>query len=50
MTRLAYIDDPDCVRDLLIGDPRDWGGYDVELLGLVPHPRDLCALCSAAGR
>lgn len=49
-TRLPYADDPDCVRHLPVPKPRDWGGYDVAVLGLVPHDRELCELCQAVGR
>jgi hypothetical protein len=49
MTRVPYLDDPDCVRYLPIGEPRDWGGYDVADLGLAPHDRSRCEPCQAVG-
>lgn len=31
-------------------DPgEDWGGYDVVVLGLAPHPRGACTACRAVG-
>lgn len=50
MTKLPWLDDPDCVRHLPIPPPRDYDGYDVAVLGLAPHDRERCEPCQAAGR
>jgi hypothetical protein len=47
MTRLPYLDDPDCVRHLPVPAPREPANYDVITLGLVPHDRDRCPACQA---
>jgi hypothetical protein len=44
-TWLPWIDDPDCARHRPLPPAREWGGYDVVVLGLVPHPRETCAAC-----
>jgi hypothetical protein len=43
-------DDPDCARYHPVGESQRWGSYDAADLGLVPHPRDLCAACQAVGK
>jgi hypothetical protein len=50
MTRLPYLDDPDCVRYLPVPAPREANDYDVVVLGLVAHDRERCEPCKAAGR
>lgn len=47
MTKLPWLDDPDCSRHKLVAPPRPAGEYDVLVLGLVPHDRTTCPQCRA---
>ena len=49
MTRLPWIDDPDCARHRPAPGAREWPSYDVTSLGLVPHDRARCPECLAVG-
>lgn len=49
MTRLPWVDDPDCARHLPIGPPREWGAYDVVTLGLDHHSAGHTAQCREYG-
>lgn len=50
MTKLPWIDDPDCVRHLPTPAPREAAEYDVRDLGLDVHDRERCEPCQAVGR
>ncbi len=49
-TRLPWLDDESCIRHRPLPPARDWPGYTVADLGLVPHPRETCQACQAAGK
>lgn len=46
MTRLPWLDDPDCIRHRPLRII-EYTGYDVAGLGLVPHDRTACPHCRA---
>jgi hypothetical protein len=49
MTKLPWLDDPDCVRHLPLPRGSMVTDYDVVTLGLAPHDRARCASCLAVG-